>query len=69
MSVVIEPGNITFTNTKGQTKFSLDRRLPHILYNISGLYGLNLVLKDNPRADFVERTDETILISNPLINN
>lgn len=69
MSVVIEPGNITFKNTKGETKFSLEKRFPHILYNISGLYGLDLVLKDNPRADFVERTDETILISNPLINN
>lgn len=69
MSVIIEPGNITFTNTRGQTKFSLEKRMPHIIYDLTGLYGLDLVLRDNPRADFVERTDELVLIRNSLINN
>jgi len=68
MSVILEPGNFTITDSLGNIKFSLDRRIPHIIYNIPGTVTIPTILGSNPSATRVERTDEIILINNSLIN-
>jgi len=68
MSVILEKDNFTITDSVGNTKFSLDRRIPHILYDLPGLVGIPRILGANPNASVIERTDEFILINNSLIN-
>jgi len=68
MSVILESGNFTITDNLGNTKFSLDRRMPHIIYDIPGITSIPTILGATPSATKVERTDEIILINNSLIN-
>jgi hypothetical protein len=68
MAVILEKDNFTFTDSQGNTKFALDRRIPHILYNLPGVTGIPTILGATPNASVVERTDEIILINNSLIN-
>ena len=68
MSVVLEKDNFTITDSLGNTKFSLDRRIPHIIYNLPGVVPIPTILGANPNASAVERTDEIVLINNSLIN-
>jgi hypothetical protein len=68
MSVILEKDNFTFTDSLGKTKFSLNRRMPHILYNLPGITAIPTILGANPSASSVQRTDEIILINNNLIN-
>ena len=68
MSVILEKDNFTFTDSNGKVKFALNRRMPHILYNLPGLVPIPTILGANPSASVVERTDEIILINNTLIN-
>jgi hypothetical protein len=68
MSVILESGNFTITDNLGNTKFSLDRRMPHIIYDIPGITAIPSILGATPSATKVERTDEIILINNSLIN-
>jgi hypothetical protein len=68
MSVLLESGNFTITDNLGNTKFALDRRMPHIIYDIPGVTAIPTILGATPTATRVERTDEIILINNSLIN-
>jgi len=68
MGLTLEKANFTITDSLGNTKFSLDRRIPHIIYNLPGVVTIPTILGADPNATSVERTDEIILINNSLIN-
>lgn len=68
MGIVLEKNNFTITNSQGKTKFSLDRRIPHIIYNLPGIINVPRITEFSSSATSVERTDEIILINNSLIN-
>lgn len=68
MGIVLEKNNFTITNSQGKTKFALDRRIPHIIYNLPGIISVPRVTEFSASASSIERTDETILINNSLIN-
>lgn len=68
MGLVLEKDNFTITDTVGNTKFSLNRRIPHIIYNLPGVVPIPTILGADPSANNVERTDEIILINNSIIN-
>jgi hypothetical protein len=68
MSIIIEKDNFLITDGLGKTKFSLDRRIPHIIYNLPGLNTIPRITEADPTASNIERTDEIILINNTLIN-
>lgn len=68
MGISLEKDNFTITDAAGNTKFSLNRRIPHIIYNLPGIITIPTILGADPNASSVERTDESILINNSLIN-
>ena len=68
MGIVLEKDNFTITDGQGRTKFSLDRRIPHIIYNLPGIISVPRITDLAPSASNIERTDEIILINNSLIN-
>jgi hypothetical protein len=69
MGITLEKNNFSITNKTGDLKFSLDRRMPHILYNIPGVISIPTVLGGNPNATYINRTDEFILINNSTITD
>lgn len=68
MGIVLEKDNFTITDALGKTKFSLDRRIPHLIYNLPGSTTIPRIIEASPNASVIERTDEIILINNSLIN-
>jgi len=68
MGISFNSDSFKITDKLGNTKFSLDRRMPHILYNIPGVISIPKVLALDPKAKYVDRSDEFILINNSLIN-
>lgn len=68
MGITLAKDDFTITDSAGNTKFSLNRRIPHILYNLPGSITIPTILSADPNASSVERTDESILINNSLIN-
>lgn len=69
MGLDFRQNTLDITDAQGNNKFSLEKRMPHILYNIPGVVGVPLCLQYEPRAGFVERTEEFILVNNSIINN
>jgi len=68
MGISLNSGAFNITDRLGNTKFSLDKRMPHILYNTPGVISIPKVLALSPTAKYVDRSDEFILINNSLIN-
>ena len=68
MGLSLNSSNFTITDGLGNTKFSLDRKMPHILYNVPGYIGVPQVLGLNPTAGYINRTEEYVLVNNALIN-
>jgi len=69
MGIDLNSSKFTIKDRFGDTKFSTDFRMPHILYDVPGTISVPKILALDPVADYVERTEETILITNQLINN
>lgn len=69
MGIDLNSSKYTIKDRTGQVKFSTDFRMPHILYDVPGTISVPKILALDPVADYVERTEETILITNQLINN
>jgi len=63
--------SFTIKDSAGNIKFSLDRRMPHIIHDISG--SINVPLIYTPDVDYntlvVERTDELVVLANTYITN
>jgi hypothetical protein len=68
MGISLNSGAFNITDGSGNTKFSLNRRMSHILYNTPGVISIPKILALDPRAKLVDRSDEFILINNSLIN-
>jgi hypothetical protein len=68
MGISFNSSSFKITDKLGNTKFSLDRRMPHILYNTPGVISIPKILSLDPKAKLVDRSDEFILINNSLIN-
>jgi len=69
MGIDLNSSKFTIRDRSGSTKFSTDFRMPHILYDIPGTISVPRILAFDPVSDYVERDEETILITNQLINN
>jgi hypothetical protein len=68
MGISLQSGAFNITDSSGALKFSLDKRMPHIIYNTPGVISVPKILSVDPNAKYVDRTDEFILINNSLIN-
>ena len=75
MGISLNSGTFNITDSLGDIKFSLDRRMPHILYNgiiniyfLRGFISIPKILALSLTAKYVDRSDEFILINNSLIN-
>lgn len=68
MGIDLRSTNFTIKDGSGNVKFSADRRIPHLLYNIPGVISVPTILGPYPNATVVERTDEFILINNTNIS-
>jgi hypothetical protein len=66
-SFSFDTSGITIKDNSGNTKFSLDKRMSPILYNVTGVIEIPPVLLD-PTSKYVDRTDEFVLVNNALIN-
>jgi hypothetical protein len=67
MGLLLEKDNFVITNSKGDTKFSLDRRMSHILFTPSGTLSLPSLLSSDPTGQTINRTDSYTIISDPKI--
>ena len=66
-SFSFDSSGITIKDKLGNTKFSLDKKMSPILYNVTGVIEVPLILSD-PTLKYVDRTDEFVLVNNSLIN-
>ena len=62
-SFSFDTSGITIKDNLGNTKFSLDKRMSPILYNVTGVIEIPPVLLD-PTSKYVDRTDEFVLVNN-----
>jgi hypothetical protein len=67
MGLILEKDNFTITNSKGDTKFALDRRMPHIVVTTSGVLTFPSLLGANPTAQTIETTDSYTIANDSII--
>jgi hypothetical protein len=58
-----------FTDNNGEIKFSTQRKMPAILFDISGTISVDKILSEDPNATRVSKVDQFPLITNLIINN
>jgi hypothetical protein len=63
--------SFTIKDSAGNIKFSLDRRMPHMIHDITGTVTVPLIY--TPEVDYntqvIERTDELVVLANTYITN
>ena len=67
MSISFNKNDVfTIKNAAGETKFSLSKRMPHIIHDISGTASIPTVLNANTtsRYEIINRTDEVANLTN-----
>lgn len=69
MGIELTSSAFNIKNSKGEIKFSTDRRIPHLLYDVPGSFSVPPILASNPDAQFVDEQNELILVTNRNINN
>jgi len=69
MGLNINTSGFSVTNSNGETKFALDRRMPHILISQKGSVTLSTLFAGNPSATSIERTDEYTLVTDSRIKD
>ena len=72
MGIVLDKNNaFTITDNKGNTKFSLDKQMPHMLHDISGtiiipkIYDIGVDIT----TPIINRTDELVILSNSYVSS
>lgn len=65
MGLILEKDNYRFTNENGSTKFSLDRKVPHITQILEGTVEVPLI--STQTETYIDRTD-ILRITNNLIS-
>lgn len=68
MGLNLNQEDFTITDSVGNIKFSTERKMPTIISDISGIISLDTVVKDGDTSSIINRKDEYILSTNPLIN-
>jgi hypothetical protein len=68
MSFSFNSTELVVKDKLGKIKFSLDKKMAPILYNVTGTIQIPAVLAADPTASFVARTDEFPIVSDDLIN-
>lgn len=69
MGIELTSSAFNIKNSRGEIKFSTDRRIPHLLYDVPGSFNIPQILASNPNAEFVDEQNELILVTNRNINN
>lgn len=69
MGIELTSSAFNIRNSRGEVKFSTDRRIPHLLYDVPGSFNIPQILASNPNAEFVDEQNELILVTNRNINN
>jgi hypothetical protein len=69
MGLDISSSKLNITNSSGEIKFSTERKMPHILYSVTGTFAIPTIVPSGSALNYFERADEQILITNSLINN
>jgi len=67
MGLLLEKDNFVITNSLGDTKFSLDKRMSHILFTPSGTLSLPSLLSSDPTGQTITRIDSYTIISDSKI--
>lgn len=57
------------TDSNGNTNFSINRKMPAILFDVAGTISVSKILSDDPNASTVSKVEDFPLITNFLINN
>lgn len=72
MGIVLDKNNaFTITDNNGNTKFALDKQMPHMLHDISGtvvipkIYAVGV----DTTTTIINRTDELVILSNSYISS
>jgi hypothetical protein len=65
MGLLLQQDNFTITNSRGDIKFALDRRMPHILFTPSGTLTFPTLLSSNPFGQTV--TDSYTILTDSKI--
>lgn len=68
MGINLNKQDFVFTDSSKNTKFSLDRRMAHILFEEDGEFTVEKTILDGS-VDYVNRQQEIIVLENELINN
>jgi hypothetical protein len=72
MGIVLNKNNLfTITDNKGNTKFSLDKQMPHILHDISGTIDIPKIydIGVDTTTIIINRTDDLVTLSNSYISS
>lgn len=69
MGIELNNRSFVIKNSVGQVKFSTDRQMPHLLYDIPGSFNIPPILAGNPDAQIVDEQNELIVITNTNINS
>jgi hypothetical protein len=64
MGLELNNRSFVIKNSVGDIKFSTERRIPHLLYDIPGSFNIPPILTNNPTANIVDEQNELILITN-----
>lgn len=69
MGLELNSSEFIIRNAVGDVKFSTNRKMPHLLYDIPGSFNIPSILASNPNAGIVDEQNEIIVVTNPNINN
>lgn len=69
MGIELNSSEFVIRNSVGDVKFSTERRIPHLLYDVPGTFDIPPLLAGNPNADYADEQNELILVTNTNINN
>lgn len=68
MGLLFDNNTLKITNAAGETKFALDRQMPHmIVVRKTGTLTLPSILSSSPSAETIERTDSYSIITDARI--
>lgn len=68
MGATFNKQDFEFKDSAGNTKFSISKRMPHIIFDKKGTFSLDLTIPSGD-TNFVSRKQEIIVLENEIINN
>lgn len=68
MGLSLTQENFTIKDQLGNVKFSMDRKMPAFLTETVGYFNVRNIVENNDTSTVINRQDELILTTNPIIN-